>query len=90
MYHTKRLLQICRIKRKSVNLQQFYYMYNNYRSNKISPPGLHRIGHFCHCLIKIMSTKKLKIGEKEALKTQKGCEKMTFCTLFFVKAITLR
>ena len=44
------------------------------------------IGHFCHCLIKIRSTKKRKIGENKRQKTEKGCEKMTFRTLFFVKA----
>ena len=47
------------------------------------------IGHFCHCLIKIMLTKKRNLGEKEGQKTEKGYEKTTFRTLFFVKAITL-
>ena len=47
------------------------------------------IGHFCHCLIKTMSTKKCKPGENKGWKTEKGCGKMIFRTLFFVKAITL-
>ena len=34
--------------------------------------------------------KKRNLGENEALKTERGCEKMTFRTLFFVKAITLQ
>ena len=37
-----------------------------------------------------MSTKKLNLEEKKGQKTQKGCEKMTFRTPFFVKAITLQ
>ena len=37
-----------------------------------------------------MSTKKRKIGENEGQKTERGCEKMTLRTLFFVKAITLQ
>ena len=37
-----------------------------------------------------MSTEKLKIGENKRQKTEKGCEKMTFRTFFFVKAITLQ
>ena len=36
-----------------------------------------------------MSTKKLKIGENKRQKTEKECEKTTFRTLSFVKAITL-
>ena len=37
-----------------------------------------------------MLTKKLNLGENEGQKTERGCEKMTFRTLFFVKAITLQ
>ena len=37
-----------------------------------------------------MSAKKRNIGEEEGRKTEKGYEKTTFRTLFFVKAITLR
>ncbi len=37
-----------------------------------------------------MLTKKRNLGEKEGRKTEKGYEKTTFRTLFFVKAITLR
>ena len=37
-----------------------------------------------------MSIKKRNLGEKEAPKMGKRCEKTTFRTLFFVKAITLR
>ena len=37
-----------------------------------------------------MVTEKRNLGEKEGRKTEKGYEKTTFRTLFFVKAITLR
>ena len=33
-----------------------------------------------------MLVKKLNLGENEGWKTEKGCGKMTFRTLFFVKA----
>ena len=55
-------------------MTNYFNSFQSFMRINVKGRELHRIGHFCHCLIKIMSTKKLKIGENKRQKTEKGCE----------------